>query len=181
MKILDWMTYLPTSVVSFLFPPKFGTCMSTCGVQESTLHPTLPLRNAGHLQPSATVCTWVFLRPGAPRCALQRTEDSAHLLEALCWQLPEATSSSQLPVSWLLFQHSLLSAWPQLCPQYLSNFLLFSKVHGRSLCQRPAVLSLQLPRSPDGVWLSSSDLLHPSGPVCPTVLSLKSILHPSSL
>lgn len=93
-----------------------------------TLHrlSTMPQVTWSPLPPHACVS----LQPGTPRCALQRTEDSANLPEALCWQLPEATSFSALPVSWLLFQHSLLSAPPKLCPRTSPVFyFLLQKFH----------------------------------------------------
>lgn len=90
------------------------------------LPPTLSVHSAaGHLEASATTVHMGFsLVWSSVDAALQRRGDGANLLEALCWQLPEAISSSELLVPWLLFPH------PPLCldtaliptPRQLSTF-----------------------------------------------------------
>lgn len=90
------------------------------------LLPTLSLHAAaGHLEASVTTMHMGFsLAWSSVDAALQRREDGANLLEALCWQLPEAISSSDLLLSWLLFPHSPLCLDFSLIPtlRQLSTF-----------------------------------------------------------
>lgn len=78
----------------------------------------------------------VFSSPVLCRdAALQRMEDSANLLEALCWPLPEAISSSELLASWLLFPNSplCLAVAPIPTPHQLSTFFF----HPWFTCDHP--------------------------------------------
>lgn len=160
---LDPFTNHPWSC--FFSHPKFGTCTPTdftCGVQESTFYPTLPLHSAtGHLEPSApthvSFPSSLVLDP-----ALHRMEDSTNLPEALCWQLPEAISSSELLVSCLFFQNSLLPATLIPAPLQFCPFSL-----GRSIRDLSANVSqfchYNCHKIVIEVLLSSLDLPHPFG------------------